>query len=215
MFQSKGGRVDEYADDGYSGTDFSRPNVQRLLDDAQGGKINVIVCKDLSRFGRNYIEVGRYIDYIFPMYNIRFIALGDGIDTADRNSNAMEMMPIINMFNEWHASSTSKKIRAVMESNAKQGKYKCTYCAYGYTKADDEKNTPIIDPDAAEIVKRIFTMRSQGMSPRKISDVLNGESVPIPSDYYYSEYRIAYFAKPHLYRAYGDDAANYGLVQKP
>ena len=107
--------VDEYADDGYSGTDFSRPNVQRLLDDAQGGKINVIVCKDLSRFGRNYIEVGRYIDYIFPMYNIRFIALGDGIDTADRNSNAMEMMPIINMFNEWHASSTSKKIRAVME----------------------------------------------------------------------------------------------------
>ena len=179
--------VDEYADDGYSGTDFSRPNVQRLLDDAQVGKINVIVCKDLSRFGRNYIEVGRYIDYIFPMYNIRFIALGDGIDTADRGSNAMEMMPIINMFNEWHASSTSKKIRAVMESNAKQGKYKCTYCAYGYTKADDEKNTPLIDPDAAEIVKRIFTMRSQGMSPRKISDVLNGESVPIPSDYYYAK----------------------------
>ena len=85
--------VDEYADDSYSGTDFSRPNVQRLLDDAQVGKINVIVCKDLSRFGRNYIEVGRYIDNIFPMYNIRFIALGDSIDTADRGSNAMEMMP--------------------------------------------------------------------------------------------------------------------------
>ena len=179
--------IETYADDGYSGTDFNRPAVQKLLSDAQTGKINIIVVKDLSRFGRNYIEVGQYIDYIFPMNNIRFIALGDNIDTADRNSNAMEMMPIINMFNEWHASSTSKKIRAVMESNAKQGKYKCTYCAYGYTKADDEKNTPIIDPDAAEIVKRIFTMRSQGMSPRKISDVLNGERVPIPSDYYYAK----------------------------
>ena len=74
--------VDEYADDGYSGTDFSRPNVQRLLDDAQVGKINVIVCKDLSRFGRNYIEVGRYIDYIFPMHNIRFIALGAALSIA-------------------------------------------------------------------------------------------------------------------------------------
>ena len=96
--------VSEYVDDGYTGTDFERPGVQKLLADAQSGKINIIVVKDLSRFGRNYIEVGRYIDYIFPMNNIRFIAINDNVDTAERNSAALEMMPIVNLFNEWHTS---------------------------------------------------------------------------------------------------------------
>ena len=85
-------------DDGYSGTDFDRPGIQRLLADAQLGKINIVVVKDRSRFGRNYIEVGRYIDYIFPMNNIRFIALNDHVDTDDRSSAALDMMPIINLF---------------------------------------------------------------------------------------------------------------------
>lgn len=144
--------VDTYVDDGFSGTDFNRPSVQRLLSDAQTGRINLIICKDLSRFGRNYIEVGQYIDYIFPLHNIRFIALNDNVDTANRDSNAMEMMPVINLFNEWHASSTSKKIKAVNLANAKAGKYTCANAAYGYTKADDEKHTPI-DPPA--MLKRL------------------------------------------------------------
>lgn len=175
--------VDTYVDDNFSGTDFNRPSVQRLLSDAQTGRINLIICKDLSRFGRNYIEVGQYIDYIFPLHNIRFIALNDNVDTANRDSNAMEMMPVINLFNEWHASSTSKKIKAVNLANAKAGKYTCANAAYGYTKADDEKHTPIIDPEAAEVVRRIFKLRSQGMSPRAIGDQLNAENIPIPSDY--------------------------------
>lgn len=175
--------VDTYVDDGFSGTDFNRPSVQRLLSDAQTGRINLIICKDLSRFGRNYIEVGQYIDYIFPLHNIRFIALNDNVDTANRDSNAMEMMPVINLFNEWHASPTSKKIKAVNLANAKAGKYTCANAAYGYTKADDEKHTPIIDPEAAEVVRRIFKLRSQGMSPRAIGDQLNAENIPIPSDY--------------------------------
>lgn len=175
--------VDTYVDDGFSGTDFNRPSVQRLLSDAQTGRINLIICKDLSRFGRNYIEVGQYIDYIFPLHNIRFIALNDNVDTANRDSNAMEMMPVINLFNEWHASSTSKKIKAVNLANAKAGKYTCANAAYGYTKADDENHTPIIDPEAAEVVRRIFKLRSQGMSPRAIGDQLNAENIPIPSDY--------------------------------
>lgn len=175
--------VDTYVDDGFSGTDFNRPSVQRLLSDAQTGRINLIICKDLSRFGRNYIEVGQYIDYIFPLHNIRFIALNDNVDTANRDSNAMEMMPVINLFNEWHASSTSKKIKAVNLANAKAGKYTCANAAYGYTKADDEKHTPIIDPEAAEVVRRIFKLRSQGTSPRAIGDQLNAENIPIPSDY--------------------------------
>ena len=96
----------------------------RLLDDAKAGKINLIIVKDLSRFGRNYIEVGQYVDYIFPAYNIRFIALNDNVDTANKDSAAMDMMPIVNLFSEWHCSSTSRKIKAVMAANAKAGSIK-------------------------------------------------------------------------------------------
>ena len=94
--------IDIYVDDGYSRTDFDRPGVQRLLEDAKNGNINLILCKDLSRFGRNYIQVGQYIDYIFPLYKILFIALNDNVDTADKDSSALDMMPIVNIFNECH-----------------------------------------------------------------------------------------------------------------
>ena len=90
---------DEYVDDGYSGTDFNRPSVQRMLDDAKEGKINLILCKDLSRFGRNYIMIGQYLDYIFPMYGIRFIALTDNVDTANSENAGMDMLPIMNIIN--------------------------------------------------------------------------------------------------------------------
>jgi len=179
--------VDTYVDDGWTGTDFNRPDVQRLLDDAKSGRINIIVVKDLSRFGRNYIQVGQYIDYIFPLNNIRFIAINDGVDTADRNSTALEMMPIINLFNEWHASSTSKKIKAVVEANAKAGKYGCKQAAYGYIKGDDEKHTPIINPETAPVVLSIFQMRAQGISPRHIADKLNEDGILNPTDYHYSK----------------------------
>ena len=176
---------DIYTDDGYSGTNFNRPGVTRLLDDAKAGKINLIICKDLSRFGRNYIEVGQYVDYIFPAYNIRFIALNDNVDTANKDSAAMDMMPIVNLFNEWHCSSTSRKIKAVMAANAKAGKYKTTFAAYGYDKGNDEKHTPIVDSEAAEVVKRIFTLRSQGMTIRHIADALNADHITCPSDHKY------------------------------
>lgn len=177
--------VSEYVDDGYSGTDFDRPGIQRLLADAQLGKINIVVVKDLSRFGRNYIEVGRYIDYIFPMNNIRFIALNDNVDTADRNSTALDMMPIINLFNEWHASSTSKKIRAVFEANAKAGKYLGGRVPYGYDMGDDPNHLSVINPETAPVVKRIYELRLQGYSQRKIADMLNAEGILCPSEYYY------------------------------
>ena len=130
--EEKGWKIaGEYVDDGYTGTNFDRPEVQRLIDDVHMGRLDIVIVKDLSRFGRNYIEVGRYIDYEFPLYNIRFIALSDNIDTADKNSTAMDMMPIMNVFNEWHCANTSKKIRAVKESNAKTGKYAASIAAYG------------------------------------------------------------------------------------
>ena len=177
--------IDIYVDDGYSGTDFDRPGVQRLLDDAKVGKINLIVCKDLSRFGRNYIEVGRYVDYIFPSYNIRFIALNDNVDTANKDSSALDMMPIVNLFNEWHAASTSKKIKAVIEANAKAGKYRTTFAPYGYVKGDDPNHLPVIDPEAAPIVLRMFQMRAKGITPRHIADAFNDEHIMPPLDHLY------------------------------
>ncbi|MDE7364692.1 MAG: recombinase family protein [Ruminococcus sp.] len=176
---------DEYVDDGISGVSFDRPGVQRMLDDAKAGKINLIICKDLSRFGRNYIQVGQYTDYIFPMYNIRFIALTDNVDTANSQSAGMDMMPIMNIFNEWHSANTSKKLRAVHASGAKAGKYYATYCAFGYLKSDDGKRTPVIDPYAAPIVRRIFEMRASGYGMKQIADVLNDEHIPTPMDYQY------------------------------
>lgn len=178
---------DEYVDDGVSGVTFNRPGVQRMLDDAKIGKINLILCKDLSRFGRNYIQVGQYTDYIFPSYNIRFIALTDNIDTLNMNSSSMDMMPIMNIFNEWHAANTSKKVRAVIESGAKAGKYKTTSAAYGYIKGDDEKCTPIIDPETAPIVQRIFEMRAASYNITKICRTLNNEGIPSPSVYKYQK----------------------------
>ena len=178
--------IDIYVDDGYSGTDFERPGVQRLLDDAKEKKINLIICKDLSRFGRNYIEVGRYVDYIFPSYNIRFIALNDNVDTAAKDSSALDMMPILNLFNEWHCASTSKKIKAVIEANAKAGKYRTTFAPYGYVKGDDPNHLPVIDPEAAPIVRRMFEMRAKGITPRHIADAFNDEQIPPPYDHQYA-----------------------------
>lgn len=178
---------DEYIDDGISGTTFQRPEVQRLLDDAKTGVINTIIVKDLSRFGRNYIEVGQYVDYVFPAFGIRFIAIQDNVDTENRDSGAMEMMPIMNVFNEWHAANTRKKIRAVRRSNAKEGIYTAKKASYGYKMGTDKKRAPVIDEETAPIVKRIFEMYASGMSPGKISEILNLEGIPSPATYAYTQ----------------------------
>ena len=178
---------DEYIDDGISGTTFQRPEVQRLLDDAKTGVINTIIVKDLSRFGRNYIEVGKYIDYVFPAFGIRFIAIQDNVDTENRDSGTMEMMPIMNVFNEWHAANTSKKIRAVKKANALAGIYNGAKLAYGYMKANDEKHTPLIDEEVAPIVVRIFEMYASGWSAKKIAAMLTLEGIPSPKKYAYAK----------------------------
>ena len=181
-------------DDGYSGTNFDRPGIRQILDDAKSGKINLILCKDLSRFGRNYIEVGQYIDYIFPSFNIRFIALSDNVDTLERNSTAMDMMPIMNLFNEWHAANTSKKIRAVMVSNAKQGKYHAPVAPFGYLVGDTEDRLPVIDEPNSSYVRMMYKMRSEGASSPQIAKALNAQGVITPSDYTYKR-----LGKPNPY----------------
>jgi DNA invertase Pin-like site-specific DNA recombinase len=171
---------DIYVDDGFTGVNFERPAVKRLIADVKRGKVNFVLCKDLSRFGRNHLEVGSVIDE-FVVSGVRFVALKDNIDSNDPRS--MEMMPVMNLFNEYHSSSTSKKIRAVIEAGAKSGKYRATKAPYGYVKGTCEKRLPVIDEPAAVVVRRIFEMRGQAISPRHIADALNADGVPIPSDY--------------------------------
>lgn len=122
----------------------------------------------------------------------RFIALTDNVDTANADSSAMDMMPIMNIFNEWHSANTSKKLRAVHAQGAKVGKYKCTFTAYGYLKGNDGKYTPVPDPQTAPIVRRIFEMYASGMKPIQICNVLNDEHIPTPTDY-----RAAQLGKPN------------------
>ena len=180
-----GGKVvGEYVDDGWSGTNFDRPEVKKMLLDAQSGKIDTIVVKDLSRFGRNYIQVGQYVDYIFPAYGIRFIAIGDNIDTSDRSSAAMDMMPIMNVFNEWHAANTSKKIRAVLLAKQRAGSYTNWQYPYGYKAGTDDARTAVIDEEAASVVRRIFDMRLEGLSARAIARTLTESGVPNPATHF-------------------------------
>ncbi len=174
---------DVYVDDGISGTTFERPGVQRLLDDAKNGIINTIIVKDLSRFGRNYIQVGQYLDYVFPAFGIRFIALQDNVDTANRESGGMEMMPIMNVFNEWHAANTSKKVKSVIRAQAKDGKYHSPKAPFGYVIVDKDKRLPVVDEPAASIVRRMFDMRLKGYSVNAIRDIFNDENIPCPQRY--------------------------------
>lgn len=189
---------DEYIDDGVSGTTFQCPEVQRLLDDAKTGVINTIIVKDLSRFGRNYIEVGQYVDYVFPAFGIRFIAIQDNVDTENRDSNAMEMMPIVNIFNEWHAANTSKKIKAVRRSNALAGIYSAKKATYGYLKGTDKKRTPVIDEETAPVVRRIFELYAAGTSPKNIADILNADGIPSPGKLAYE--RLGHKGRPNEMR---------------
>ena len=175
--------IDYYVDDGVSGTTFDRPGFNRLVQDARDGKINIALCKDLSRLGRDYIEAGKYTDIVFPSMGCRFIALNDGVDTARKND---EMIVILkNVMNDLYARDTSAKIKAVKRSSFQAGKCVGCYAPIGYLKSPDDKHILVPDPATAPIVKRIFDLRCQGYSYRKIATTLNTEDVPTPSGFYY------------------------------
>lgn len=176
--------VDTYIDDGYSGTNFQRPGVQRLIADAKAGRINVILVKDLSRFGRNYIEFGQYTDYLFPSIGCRFIALNNGIDTQSQDGST-DVMCFLNLFNEFYSRDTSKKVKAVKKACAEDGKFMGTYPAFGYKRDPADKHHLLIDEETAPVVRRIFAMRASGMTFRRIALVLNEESVQPPGVLYY------------------------------
>ena len=176
--------VSEYVDDGHTGTDANRENFQRLLSDVMSGKINCVVVKDLSRFARNYSDAGSLIDNLFVQMGVRFISLAENVDSyLNPDSVSSIIVPITNVMNDQYCYQTSKKIRQVFDYKRRNGQYIGAFAPYGYVKHPKDKHQLIIDPDAAEIVKLIFSLFLKGTSKRAIALYLNEHGVPSPSAY--------------------------------
>ena len=175
--------VDFYVDDGYSGVNFDRPDFQRMLQDIKNKKIDCVIVKDLSRLGRNYIEVGKYIERLFPLLGVRFIAINDNFDSADYTAAHNNIIiPFKNLINDAYCRDISIKIRSHLEVKRKRGEFIGAFAVYGYMRGKD-KNKLIVDPYAAEIVKEIFGMKMDGMSQQAIADELNSLGILSPAEY--------------------------------
>lgn len=176
--------VATYKDDGYSGTSFdNRPAFQEMMSRIQKGEINLVAVKDLSRFGRDYLEVGQYIEVIFPALGCRFIAVNDNVDTIRNNNDMLAIFK--NIFNDFYARDTSTKIRAVRKSAMRSGRYMGAFAPYGYVKDPADKHKFLIDEPAAEVVRLIFSMRAGGIGCPKIARELNEKGIMPPRTYYF------------------------------
>ena len=172
--------IEIYVDDGWSGTNFNRPDFQRMVRDMEDGKISTIITKDLSRLGRDYLMTGQYIEMVFPNYNVRYIAVNDNVDTMKSEN---EMMVFRNVFNDFFARDCSKKVRAVIKSKGKSGKPTTNKAPYGYKKSEQDKNVWVIDEEAASVVRRIFKMCIEGYGPTQIAKALTRDGIPTPTAY--------------------------------
>lgn len=172
---------DIYVDDGFSGTNFERPGFKRMMNDTESGKVDCVIVKDLSRFGRDYIETGKYLERYFPDNDIRFIAITDCIDSAKQAYDML--LPIKNIFNEQYARDISGKIHASVQAKQKAGEFIGAFASYGYQKSPVDKNKLVIDTYAAEVVKRIFALYLKGYGKLRIANILNEEGIVCPSEY--------------------------------
>lgn len=187
-----------FVDDGWSGTNFERPDFQRMLTEVEQGHVSAVIVKDMSRIGRDYLRVGMYTEMVFPEHHVRFIAVNDGVD-SDKGDN--EFTPFRNILNEWFARDTSKKVRAIKRAKGMEGKHTSSHALYGYLKNPDDKYQWVIDEEAAAVVRRIFWMTIDGMGPYQIASILQKEKVFCPS-YYLAQkdagnYKNKAFPDPH------------------
>ena len=173
--------ADYYADDGYTGTNFDRPAFRRMEADISQGKVNCVLVKDLSRFGRDYIEMGRYLEKVFPALGVRFIAVNDHVD-SERGRYDM-LLPMKNLFNTQYARDISDKVRSAIHTKQQRGEFVGAFASYGYRKDPDNHNHLLIDPPAAQVVQRIFDLFERGDGKVRIAKQLNAEGVPSPSEY--------------------------------
>ncbi|MDE6454879.1 MAG: recombinase family protein [Dysosmobacter sp.] len=174
--------VDTYIDDGYSGTNFDRPGFQRMIADIERGRVNLVITKDLSRLGRNYIMCGQYTEIYFPERHVRYIALNDGVDTLNQTSS-MDITPFRHILNDMYARDISTKIKSTLHTKAKRGEYLGALDPYGYLRHPDDKHKLIINEETAPIVRRMFEMCAAGMGARSIATKLNTEGILSPTEY--------------------------------
>ena len=180
--REKGFRNIEYfVDDGYSGANFQRPDWQRMMALVDEGKIGIVVAKDMSRIGRNYLEVGMYTEITFPQNHVRFIAVNSGVDSANQQDN--EFAPFLNIINEFYVKDGSKKVRASMKLKGESGEYLTTIPPYGYMKDPEDKKKWVVDAEAASVVRRIFSLCVDGNGPTQIARILREKQVPTPTVY--------------------------------
>ncbi len=172
-----------FVDDGYSGTSFERPGFQEMLEAVESGKVSTVIVKDLSRFGRNTAMTGMYINITFAKHEVRFIAINDNFDTIDPNSVDNDFAGIKNWFNEFYARDTSRKIRAVNKAKGERGEPLTVNVPYGYKKDPKDKKRWLVDEEAAQVVKRIFTLCMEGRGPMQIAKLLTAERVLNPTAY--------------------------------
>ena len=173
------GNIQFFVDDGYSGTTFDRPDWQRLSGMIDEGQIGTLIVKDMSRLGRDYLQVGMLTEMVFPNNDVRFIAVNNGVDSVNGTEN--DMTPFINLFNEFYAKDTSRKIRAVFKAKGNAGKPLCTNPPYGYIKDPEDKNHWIIDETAAEVVREIFHLCVQGYGVSKIANIITAKHIMNPT----------------------------------
>lgn len=173
--------IEVFVDDGYSGVSFNRPDFQRMLEMMEQGKVATLITKDLSRLGRNYIEVGQYTEMLFPRWDVRYIAINDNYDSLYSEGN--ELAPFKNLFNEWYARDTSKKIRAVVKAKAERGERVGTVVPYGYRKDPDVKGHLLVNEDTAPVVRLIFSLCAEGKGPRVIANILREKRIVKPTVY--------------------------------
>ena len=175
--------VDIYIDDGFTGTNFDRPDFKRMLHDIDNGKINLVITKDLSRLGRDYIETGRYIEKIFPSKNIRYIAVNDNVDTFDKRNSNNDMTPFKAVINDMYAKDTSNKVRSTILTKAIDGECIKAFLPYGYKKEKTNKNKILVDENVSENIKLIFNLYKSGKSKTEIAKKLNELEIPTPLKY--------------------------------
>lgn len=172
---------DIYIDDGFSGTNFNRPAFRKMIAEIESGAVNCVIVKDLSRFGRDYIGTGNYLERYFPDHDVRFISVTDHIDSAKQTYDML--LPIKNIFNEQYARDISQKVYASMKTKQEAGEFIGAFSSYGYKKSPVNKNKLVIDEYAANVVRRIFSLYLQGYGKQRIAKLLNAEGIPCPSAY--------------------------------
>lgn len=173
--------LSHYTDDGWSGTNFERPDWKRLLTDIEDGKVGCVIVKDMSRIGRNYLQVGFYTEVLFREKGVRFIAISNGVDSTQQSSN--EFAPFLNIMNEWYVRDTSRKIKSVLHAKGMDGKHLTSNAIYGYRKDPEDNDHWIIDEEAAAVVRRIYQLIMEGNGPMQVARILTMEKVERPSYY--------------------------------